>query len=52
MTKSNMIEERIDLPRIVTYALDKEWNNVYLDLEDSNTNTLYRICIDAKELLD
>ena len=49
---SELDEERIEYPKIVTYALDKEWNDVYIDLEDSNTDTLYRIVIDSKELLD
>ena len=49
---SELDEERIEYPKIVTYALDKEWNDVYIDLEDYDTNTLYRIVIDSKELLD
>ena len=49
---SELDEERIEYPKIVSYALDKEWNDVYIDLEDSNTDTLYRIVIDSKELLD
>ena len=49
---SELDEERIEYPKIVSYALDKEWNDVYIDLEDYDTNTLYRIVIDSKELLD
>ena len=40
---SELDEERIEYPKIVTYALDKEWNDVYIDLEDYDTNTLYRL---------